>query len=207
MSNLTLNQSEVQRWFRDRGDYTHNITYNLDENSNVIDLGGFTGLWAKQIIGKYNPNMYIIEPIEKFYSSMVNTFKDNNKVHLLNVAAGTEDKDGVIYLNGDATSANLKGGEAIDIKYNTMKTLLKIWGLESVDLIQINIEGDEYPLLEDMLSSGLINKFKNIQIQFHHGIENDVERRESIRKGLTDNGFKEKFNYPFVWESWTKEEL
>lgn len=201
---MELNKIEVQRWFKDKGDYTHNITYDLNEDSIVMDLGGFTGLWAKQIIGKYNPNMYIIEPIDSFYNGMVDTFKDNDKVHLLNVAAGTENKNGVIYLNGDATSTNVKTGDSVSIKYNTMETLLSTWGLESVDLIQINIEGDEYPLLEHMLETGLINKFKNIQIQFHYGVDNDVERREKIHKDLTKNGFNIKFSYPFVWESWNK---
>ena len=45
-------------------------------------------------------------------------------------------------------------------------------------------------------------KFKNIQIQFHLGIENDIERRDKIREGLIKNGFKINFDYPFVWESW-----
>jgi len=58
--------------------------------------------------------------------------------------------------------------------------------------------------LENMLETGSINKFKNIQIQFHMGIEGDVERRNKIRAGLQNNGFKNKFDYPFVWESWYK---
>ena len=71
MGNLTLNQQEIRRWFSDRGDYTHNINYDLNEDSIVIDLGGYTGVWAQQIIDKYNPNMYILEPIEEFYNGMV----------------------------------------------------------------------------------------------------------------------------------------
>jgi hypothetical protein len=55
-----------------------------------------------------------------------------------------------------------------------------------------------------MLKDKSINKFKNLQVQFHLGIENDIERREKIKKGLVENGFKNKFDYPFVWESWTK---
>ena len=52
MNNLTLNNIEIQRWFRDKGDYTHKITYDLNEDSKVIDLGGYTGVWAQQIIDK-----------------------------------------------------------------------------------------------------------------------------------------------------------
>ena len=205
MSNLTLNKDEIQKWFTDRGDYTHNITYDLNENSIVMDLGGYTGVWANQIIEKYNPNIYILEPIPEFYNGMVERFKDNNKVHLLNVGVSTKNKTDKLFLSSDGTSSNLSSGKPINVEFNTIEIVLEKFGLEEVDLIQINIEGDEYPLLENMLELGLVNKFKNIQIQFHLGIEGDVVRRQRIHEGLKQNGFKIKFDYPFVWESWTKE--
>ena len=43
---------EIDKWFKDRGDHTHNITYDLNENSVVMDLGGYTGVWGQQIINK-----------------------------------------------------------------------------------------------------------------------------------------------------------
>lgn len=202
MSNLTLNKNEIGRWFQDRGDYTHNITYDLTENSNVIDLGGYTGVWANQIIEKYNPNMFILEPVKLFHDGMVNKFKGNPKVHLLNVGVATENKLGKIYMSGDGTSSNLINDESIDVKFNTIETILNRWDIDKVDLIQINIEGDEYSLLEHMIKHDLLKHFKNIQIQFHLGIKNDRERRETIRKAFINNSFKINFDYPFVWESW-----
>lgn len=204
MSNISLNSNEIGRWFNDRGDYTHNITYDLNENSIIMDLGGYTGVWVQQMIEKYNPNVYILEPVPSFYDGMVSKFKNNPKVRLLNAGVGIEDREGIIYMSGDGSSSNLTNGDKINVKFNTIETILNNFGLEYVDLIQINIEGDEYPLLENMILTRLINKFKNIQIQFHLGIENDVERREKIRNNLLDNGFKIKFDYPFVWEAWCK---
>lgn len=204
MSKLSLNASEVSRWVSDKGDFTHNITYDLTEDSVVLDLGGYNGAWGQQIINKYNPNMYIIEPINTFFNGMVEKFKNNKKTHLLNVGISVEDGDGVIYLNGDETSTNLTNGDRVDIKLNKMSTLLNHWGLTHVDLIQINIEGDEYPLLESLIKNGEINMFNNIQVQFHMGVDDDINRRKEIHKGLMDNGFKLRFNYPFVWESWYK---
>ena len=198
------NSNEIGRWFNDRGDYTHNITYDLNENSIIMDLGGYNGVWAQQMIEKYNPNVYILEPVHSFYGGMVSKFENNSKVRLLNVGVGIEDKDGIIYMGGDGSSSNLINGNGINVKFNTIDTILNNFGLEYVDLIQINIEGDEYPLLENMILTGSINKFKNIQIQFHLGIEGDIERREKIRNNLLDNGFKINFDYPFVWESWGK---
>jgi FkbM family methyltransferase len=200
-----INNSEIFKWIRDRGDYTHNINYDLTENSIVMDLGGYTGVWAQQIIDKYNPNVYIIEPVPTFYEGMVNKFSNNNKVHLMNVGVGAENKKGFIFMSGDATSSNLTNGESISVNFITIDEVLKEWKLNEIDLLQINIEGDEYPLLENMLSTGSINKFKNIQIQFHLGIvKNDIDRRDKIRQGLIKNNFKLKFDYPFIWESWYK---
>ena len=202
MSNLSLNSSEVQRWVRDNGDNTHNITYNLDENSVVMDLGGYTGVWAQQIIDKYNPNFYIIEPIPQFYDTLVNRFNLNHKVNILDMGISNEDKEGIIYLGGDGSSSNLKEGTPINVKFKTMTSLLSQWDLDTVDLLQINIEGDEYHLLEHMIGDGSIGRFKNIQVQFHYGIDNYIKRRNQIHEDLKNNGFIIKFNYPFVWESW-----
>jgi FkbM family methyltransferase len=135
---------------------------------------------------------------------MVDKFNTNNKVHLLNVGISTNNKTDKLFMSGDGTSSKLKVGESIDVKFNDIETILNTWVLDSVDLIQMNIEGDEYSVLESMISNGFINKFKNVQVQFHLGVENDMERRSEIHKGFVKNGFKIKFNYPFVWECWTK---
>jgi FkbM family methyltransferase len=151
--------SEKNRWINDNGDYTHNITYDLNENSIIMDLGGHNGLWGQQMIDKYNPNVYIIEPVTSFYEGMVSKFRGNPKVRLLNVGVGVEDKDGIIYMGGDMTSSKLSNGEQINVKFNSIETILNNFELEFVDLIQINIEGDEYDLLEHMIKTGSINKF------------------------------------------------
>lgn len=201
---MKLNSTSLTKWFADKGDYTHNITYDLNENSIIMDLGGYTGVWAQQMIDKYNPNVYIIEPIPQFYDTAKNKFIKNNKVRLMCVGVSQDKKEGVIYLSRDGSSANQKNGNPIKVKLKNMENILHEFKLEYVDLLQINIEGDEYSLLEDMLKTGLINKFKNIQVQFHLGVDNDIDRREKIREGLIENNFKIKFDYPFVWESWTK---
>jgi FkbM family methyltransferase len=201
---MHLNSESLGKWFADQGDYTHNINYDLDENSIVIDLGGYKGAWAQQIIDKYNPNVYIIEPVMAFYNFMVDLFSENEKVKILNCGVSDSNKEGSIYIAEDATSSTLSKGTAIDVSFYTIDSILEKWDLNEVDLLQINIEGDEYLLLEHMLKTGSINKFKNVQVQFHLGVENDISRREKIQEGFILHGFKNRFNYPFVWESWQK---
>jgi FkbM family methyltransferase len=204
MTDIDLNKSSIVGWFADNGDNTHNITYDLNEDSVVMDIGGYNGAWVDSIISKYNPNIYIIEPIKDFYLGMVNKFSNNKKVNLLNVGISTENKNGFIFLNRDSSSSNIDNGKSIEVQFNTIETIFKKFKLNSVDLIQINIEGDEYSIMEHMIANKFINKFKNIQVQFHCHIDNNINRREKIRKRLELNGFKIKFDYPFVWESWEK---
>jgi FkbM family methyltransferase len=200
----SLNHSEVKRWKNDNGDNTYNVNYELNSNSNIIDLGGFTGVWADQMINKYDSNLFILEPVPQFYDILVEKFKDNSKVNLLNVGVSTENEKGIIFLNNDASSSNSTVGEPVDVEYLTMDSVLEKWNLYEVDLLQINIEGAEYNLLDYMIQNNILKKFKNIQIQFHTVIENYEERRNLIQQGFIGNGFELTFNYPFVWEGWTR---
>ena len=69
--------------------------------------------------------------------------------------------------------------------------------------MKINIEGDEFPLLESMLENNLITYVTDIQVQFHQFIPNAVARRELIHKKLSET-HKLTYNYEFVWENWQK---
>ena len=197
-------RQDIGRWLVDRGDYTHNLNYDLNEDSIVWDLGGHIGTWATQIIEKFNPNMFIAEPIDEFYNILVENFTTNEKVRLLNCGVKDSNTSGVLYLSDDGSSSCLVGGETVDIKYHTLDYLMGKYDVTHIDLLQINIEGDEYDLLDYMLKEKIVDKVSNLQIQFHLGVKDDVSRRESIRDGLQSAGFTNKFNYPFVWEGWTK---
>lgn len=204
MPNLYLNIPQLQRWQENNGDYTHSLNYELNENSTVIDLGGYTGEWAKEIINRYNCNVYLVEPVEESYKILLEKFRSNSKVHILKVGIGVEDTEKVMYVNGDGTSFNIETGEAITVEIRTIESVLNQWNLKEVDLLQVNIEGDEYELLQHMIDTELIDRFKNLQIQFHLGIKDAVAKHESICEGLIKRGFRIKYSYPFVWEAWTK---
>lgn len=211
---LSLDLNELSRWINDNGDYTHNLQYPLNSDSIIVDLGGFKGIWAQQIIDLYNPHIYIIEPISEFYLTMLEKFSFNNKVKLMNVGVSNENKESTIYLNQDSSSFN-GPGILKTVKLMTLEKIFEIWNLTKIDLIQINIEGDEYVFLEKLVTSDTLNKIRYIQIQFHKGIyyyakridagiDGHVERRNAIHDKLHNRGFKKRFNYNFVWEGWEK---
>lgn len=208
---MRQDSSSLNAWFMDNGDYTHNINYELNNDSVVIDLGGYHGLWVDEILKKNNPkipNILLVEPVPEFYNHLVSKYQNYEKIKIINVGVSTDKNESnkSLYVSNDGSSTNFNTNikSIIQIKTSPIDKILSDNNINYVDLLQINIEGDEYELMEYMIDSDIINKFKNIQIQFHLGIENDIERRNNIQKNLTLKGFKNKFDYPFVWESWFK---
>jgi FkbM family methyltransferase len=196
-----------RRWRNDRGDETHILNYPLNENSIVIELGGYKGLWTKKIIEKYNCNVLVIEPIPEFYNSIEFLFNRgdsslSNNLILEKAAIGTERKQITLYSSGDASSAYSKVGEKFDVECYPLEFFLEKNKIEKVDLVQINIEGEEYPILEQWIENGSIRKFKFIQVQFHNFIDDCDIKRQKIHQGLISSGFQSRFQYDFVWESW-----
>ena len=89
------------------------------------------------------------------------------------------------------------------IQLKAMAKVLTELNIEHVDLLKINIEGGEFPLLEYLLNKGLMARIKHLQVQFHDFTEDAVSRRELIRKKLAITHAQE-WCYPFVWESWRR---
>lgn len=188
-------------WNRDNGNYTHALNYPLNEDSIIVDLGAFHGVWASQIIEKYNSNVFLFEPVKEFYDYLVNKFQNNPKVKVFNYGIATDHRMDTLYLRGDGTSKYLTGGNAVVVEFISVEKMFELIGTDKIDLAQINIEGEEFPVLEKIIENKTINKFNHLQIQFHTFIENAETRRENIQKGLSES-FDKMFDYPFVFEGW-----
>lgn len=206
---MKYDEKSLNQWKLDEGDKTHIFNYELNQDSTIIDLGGYYGIWAELLLQKIfplTPKIILVEPVVEYYKHLVLKFKNNPNVIILNCGVSTNNNEELknLYLFSDGSSTNFKEGPITKINTLPINKILSDNNVDNVDLIQINIEGDEYSLMEYMINSGIIIKFKNIQVQYHLGVDNDRERREKIRNGLITNGFKLKFDYPFVWESWTK---
>ena len=193
-----MNAENVTKWFEDKGDVTLSINYALTEDSTVFDVGGYEGNWASKIVEKYNPNVHIFEPVEKFYNTCRERFKDNPKVHVYNYGLADCDASVRITLSGDSSGMYTKGENTETV---ALKDIVKVMG-GTVDLISINIEGGEYVLLQHMLDSGIVRQFRSIQVQFHENYHDCEALRDGIRKRLKDTHV-EAYCYPFVWESWS----
>lgn len=197
-----------ERWDKDKGDEIIIIDYPLDSNSQVIELGGFTGVWSKKIIEKFNPNLLIVEPVPQFVYELKRQFNNNPKVNIEESAISTSNKKINLYVKGSATSETIQVSDRqISVDCYDINYLISKYNLSKIDLIQVNIECEEYPLIMNWIETGFLKNVKYLQVQFHTFCENYEERYETIFQGLKKIGFEINYKYDFVWESWINKNI
>lgn len=188
------------KWLKENK-YTLRLDYDLNENSVVFDLGGYKGWFTDQISKKYNSNVYCFEPISEFANKIKNKFQDNNKVKVFTEGISNESKSAIIYINNDASSLNSTNGTPLSIKLTKMDLIMKEHNIEKIDLIKINIEGEEYSLMDYLIENKIHENIENIQVQFHRIGDNYQDRYNKIANNL-EKTHKLTYFYPFVWENW-----
>jgi FkbM family methyltransferase len=197
-----------EKWEKDKGDEIKIIDYPLDSTSQVIEIGGFTGVWSKKIIDKFNPNLIIVEPVPNFVYELKRNFDKNPKVNIEGVAISTSNKKMELYVNGCSTSETVKvSSRKISVDCYDINYLISKYNLSKIDLIQVNIECEEYPLIMNWIETGFLKNVKYLQVQFHTFCENYEERYETIFQGLKKIGFDINYKYDFVWESWINKNI
>jgi FkbM family methyltransferase len=196
-------------WWTDNCYETIWLDHDIDENSTVIEFGGYKGNWVSKMSQKYNSNIYVFEPIPEFFKQLDSMFLKNEKINVYNFGVSLVTGKNLIYVSNDSTSV-LKNvhypvsDTSLEVDFLSVDEILDMTG--EVDLCQMNIEGSEYDLLDYLISSGKILMIKRLMIEFHY--ERDdvfVSRRHEIQKGLIESGYKCVWNYEWVFEYWILE--
>jgi len=196
----------VKNWFKIDGDNSLRLNYPLSTESIVWDLGGYHGDFAENIYRRYGCKVFIFEPLPVYHKRCVDRFSSIEKVRCLNF--GLSDKDGFFEIkdDGDASSFFRSTGFGHRAEIRSVTAMFDEMSLDHVDLLKINIEGGEYEVLPALIESGLINKVRYVQVQFHNFVSEATEKREMIRASL-NRTHSEMWSYPFVWESWALKNL
>jgi FkbM family methyltransferase len=196
---------EVNRWFLDEGDKTHRLNYDLDEQSLVIDLGGFEGQWTSDIYSKYRCSILVFEPYLPFAQKIENRFKKNSDIKIFKFGLGPRTETVGFLVSDNSSSICKEGSKNATVALVSAIYFINNNNIVSVDLMKINIEGAEYELLESIIDNGKVAIFKNIQVQFHDISDNALERMRSIQKKLSLT-HELTYQYEFVWENWRLKE-
>lgn len=189
------------KWVKDNGDGNLLTNYPLDNNSIVLDVGGYVGVFTDQLNNLYQPKIEILEPVKSFYSILQKKYKSRRNIRVHNFGLSGKTRTDYIAISGDGSSqfADSRRKEKvslIDVKQVTKK-------YKKIDLVSVNVEGAEYEILGRLIDSGEIKKIKFLQVQFHDIMPNSKAKRNKLIKQLNKT-HKKKFQYPFVWESFER---
>lgn len=200
---------EVSRWFRDKGDSTHRLNYNLNRESIVFDLGGYIGDFTSNIYDKFGCKIFLFEPHPKYYEICVSRFKDNPNIAVFNF--GLSNVNGNFSLTDSADLSSFlderkESEQEIICEVKNIMSVVTELGITKIDLIKINVEGGEYPILEYMIENDLLSFIDNYQIQFHNFVIDAIDKRNHIVQALSRTHTRT-WCYEFVWENWTKRGL
>lgn len=91
--------TSIDIWFWINGDKTLRLNYPINEKSIVFDLGGYKGVWASNIFNKYGAEIWIFEPVQKFYNDIRIKFFNNDKIKLFNIGLSNHNDIVDIYLS------------------------------------------------------------------------------------------------------------
>jgi FkbM family methyltransferase len=202
------NTVDIQRlrtlsWFKRDGDKTLRLDYDLNEDSLVFDVGGYLGDSTANVYEKFKCNVYVFEPVEEFCVKMRERFKGKDKIKIFNFGLGGKNEKHTISIKDDKSSLFRSVGDDVSIEIKDIVSFLDEHKIKNIDLMEINIEGGEYPLLSKLIKSGKIEIVDNIQVQFHDFVENSEKEMKKIKKQLEKTHFPT-FQFEFVWENWKR---
>lgn len=166
-------------------------------------MGGYKGQWASDIYARFNCRVLVFEPVQSFADKIKRRFERNSNIEVFSLALGESSREEEIALSDDGTSLFAKSLSTESIFFEDVTVFFKKHNIDSVDLMKINIEGGEYELMPSLLRSGLINKIKNIQIQFHN-VSHDSECKMNMICNELSKTHRPTYQYKFVWENWVR---
>ncbi len=171
-----------------------------------IDIGAYLGwhcVTAYKILRKRKVfKIVAVEPDPNNYRELERNIRGIWGIQLVNEAVFVSDGEEIDFHRGKtsgrfaATGTVFQGegyeigvhltGERIRVKTVRLDTLIKRFGLERVDLIKMDIEGAEYPILTD--PSLDLSSVENMVVEVHYRY-GSRESQEIIR-ALAKHGFK-----------------
>jgi len=180
----------------------------LGPDSVVVDVGAFTGAWAQFFIDKYNPTIHAFEPNPDSFAELQERTAKHPKLKPYCYGLGGEDSTVEFTLNGLGSSMCDERSKSTDLPRMSVEIAAvdRIWeelALGNVDLMKINIEGAEFPLLETMIRADLFKQVDCFMIQFHEWAPAAHWKRWKIRRELAKT-HDLIWNHHFVWEKWER---
>ena len=184
----------------------------------LVVIGAHFGVWLSEKISEYkNTNVLLIEPVPYNYRILKDTYKNNKNILICTKAVFSENSKKNFYfvkeesipklgkhwasgigsfdkqhiLNHKSKRFEIQDHDIdnIEIDFITFENLIKEYEIESIDNLQIDVEGAEYEILNS-IDFGKI-RINSIQFESKHfdGTFNEGPKLSIIKEKLYENGY------------------
>ena len=185
----------------------------------LVVIGAHFGVWLNDVINKYkDQNIILVEPVPYNYNKLKENFKNYKNIHICTNAIFSENKLRKFYYVKENSILKLgkhwasgigsfsknhilehkskrfkveqEDIEEIEVKFITFDDLVRNYSIESIDKLQIDVEGAEYEILNS-INYKKIN-INSLQFESKHfdGTFKEGEKLEIIKKKLILEGYK-----------------
>ncbi|MEM0506907.1 MAG: FkbM family methyltransferase [Thermosphaera sp.] len=155
-----------------------------ESGSTFIDVGAFIGfhtLYAYKIIGNRKPSLLVaVEPDPRNYQALIYRLPEAVNIRAVRLAIWISVDDEVEFYVGASRwrgsgsisptkwhkNNGLLTGESIVVKTVRLDTLVRRMGISVVDLVKMDIEGAEYPVLTDPTLN--LSAVRNLVVEVHY---------------------------------------
>jgi FkbM family methyltransferase len=187
------------KFIRDRAierlyDFRH-----LSMDSVVIEGGGYLGDWTALVTKKCDPHVIVYEPIPEYFRQIVDRFSSNPKVEVRPVGLAVKSETRQFGIAGNASGMFDASGVSTTLPVADVHE--EVSRFKRVDLLELNIEGGEYEVLERLMDTRAMSKIVRLQVQFHSNVPHAARRYRRLRYRLNLT-HRLVWRYPFVWEEW-----
>ena len=184
----------------------------------LVVIGAHFGVWLKEDIVQFSDNkILLVEPVPYNYNKLKTNFKDNSNIHICTNAIFSEHKKSKFYYVNENSISKLgkhwasgigsfnknhildhrtkrfkieeKDVDEIEIEFITFDDLIEKYFIESIDKLQIDVEGAEYEILKS-IDYKKIN-ISSIQFESKHfdGTFKEGVKLGEIKKKLISEGY------------------
>jgi FkbM family methyltransferase len=176
--------------------------FSLEPNGLVMDLGGYRGHFALEILKQHECRIWIFEAVPDFAARLQRRLGRIPGVKVYPYGLAGLEQVVSIHLAGDASGAfEGQGGKQVRAKLRSATAFLAGARPKAIDLMKINVEGGEYELLERLSETPWIRRIQRLQVQFHPFVPGALGRMKHLHAQLAKTHELE-WCFPMVWESW-----
>jgi FkbM family methyltransferase len=193
------------RYFKIKKKFKIFDNYDLNKNSLILDIGSNVGDVTKYLYEKFKCNIIGFEPNEHAYKLQKARFKNYKKIKIFNVCVDNNSGLKKIFFHKKSKSfGDIEYSHASSLdknKDNISKNNFKVVRavsinkilkkFKTIDLIKIDIEGNEYKILPSIINNR--NKIKKVLCELHGRPNNKNKDIRYFKKYLSlINKLKEK---------------